>query len=147
MTVPHWWCGDAITRLLTHGSWQVGHHSDVIMSAMASQITGVSIVCSTVCSGEDQRTPQSSEQGLCVTVLCERNPPATGGSSSQRACNAEMFPFDDVTIQNHQIYNLGKTRSGSSLISLKHLLVTYVCVINLGHKWFRQCLVTFGDCY
>ena len=29
------------------------HYSDVMMSAMASEITGVSIVCSTVCSGTD----------------------------------------------------------------------------------------------
>ena len=36
------------------------HHSDVIMSAMASQITGVSIVCLTVCWGADQRKRQSS---------------------------------------------------------------------------------------
>ena len=34
--------------------------SDVIISAMASQITGVSIVYSTVCSGADQRKHQSS---------------------------------------------------------------------------------------
>ena len=31
------------------------HYSDVIMSTMVSQITGVSIVYSTVCSGADQR--------------------------------------------------------------------------------------------
>ena len=36
------------------------HYSDVIMSVMVSQITGVSIVCSTVCSGSDQRKHQSS---------------------------------------------------------------------------------------
>ena len=36
------------------------HYSDVIISAIASQITGVSIVCSTVCSGADQRNHQSS---------------------------------------------------------------------------------------
>ena len=36
------------------------HYSDVIMSVMASQITGVSIVYSTVCSGADQRTHLSS---------------------------------------------------------------------------------------
>ena len=36
------------------------HHSDVTMSAMASQNTGVSIVYSTVCSGVDQRKHQSS---------------------------------------------------------------------------------------
>ena len=36
------------------------HYNDVIMSTMASQITGVSIVCSTVGLGADQRKPQSS---------------------------------------------------------------------------------------
>ena len=36
------------------------HYSDVIMSVMVSQITGVSIVCWTVCSGSDQRKHQSS---------------------------------------------------------------------------------------
>ena len=36
------------------------YYNDVIMGAMASQITGVSIVYSTVCSGADQRKHQSS---------------------------------------------------------------------------------------
>ena len=36
------------------------HYSDVIMSVMASQITGVSIVCSTICSDTDLRKHQSS---------------------------------------------------------------------------------------
>ena len=36
------------------------NYCDVLMSAMASQITGVSIVCSSVCSGADQRKHQSS---------------------------------------------------------------------------------------
>ena len=36
------------------------HYGDVIMSAMASQITNVSIVYSAVCSGADQRKHQSS---------------------------------------------------------------------------------------
>ena len=44
-----WWCS---------GCWR--HHIDIIMSVMASQITGVSIGYSTVCSGEDQRKHQSS---------------------------------------------------------------------------------------
>ena len=35
------------------------HYSGVIMSVMASEITGVSIVYSTVCSGADQRKHQS----------------------------------------------------------------------------------------
>ena len=36
------------------------HYSDIIMCAMVSQVTSVSIVCSTVCSGVDQRKHQSS---------------------------------------------------------------------------------------
>ena len=36
------------------------HYSDVIMSAMAPQITGASIVCSIICSGADQRKHQIS---------------------------------------------------------------------------------------
>ena len=36
------------------------YYGDVIMSAMVSQITVVSFVCSTVCSGADQRKHQSS---------------------------------------------------------------------------------------
>ena len=36
------------------------HYSDIIMSVMASPITGVSIVCPTVGSGADQRKHQSS---------------------------------------------------------------------------------------
>ena len=40
-------------------SW-INNYGDVIMNAMASQITYVSIVYSTVCSGTDQRKHQSS---------------------------------------------------------------------------------------
>ena len=61
------------------------HYSDVRMSAMESQITGVSIVCSTVFIR--RRSKKTSK--LCVTGLCEGNPPITGGFPSQRAINAE----------------------------------------------------------
>ena len=60
------------------------HYSDVIMSAMVYQITGVSIVYSTVCSGADQRNIK-----LRVTGLCERNLPVTGECPAQKASNAE----------------------------------------------------------
>ena len=60
------------------------HYSDVIMSATASQITGVSMVCSTVCSDADKKTSK-----LRVTGLCEGNSPVTGEFPSQRASNAE----------------------------------------------------------
>ena len=51
------------TSRMNHGSSIkniLGDYNDVIMSAMASQTTGVSFVYSSVCSGVDQRKRQSS---------------------------------------------------------------------------------------
>ena len=45
------------------------HYSDIIISAMTSQINGVSIVCSTVCSGADQRKHQSSASLTFVRAI------------------------------------------------------------------------------
>ena len=61
------------------------HYSDVIMSAMASQITGVSIVCSLVFF------PAQIKENIKAPRHwpCEDNPPVTGGIISQRASNVE----------------------------------------------------------
>ena len=56
-------------------------NSDVVMGAMAFQITVVSIVRSTVCSKKTFK--------LRATDLFEGNPPVNGGFPSQRASNAE----------------------------------------------------------
>ena len=64
------------------------YYSVVKMSAMASQIPGVSIVCLSVCSGADQRKHQLKLRGA---GLCEGSPPVTDGLPSQRASNAEIF--------------------------------------------------------
>ena len=50
-----WW-----VSILLHSPYLVAHYSGTIMSAMASHITDVSLVCSVVCSGVDQRKHQSS---------------------------------------------------------------------------------------
>ena len=68
------------------------HYSDVTVSAMASQITGISIVWATIRSGADQRKTSK----LRVTGLCEGNPLGTGGFPPQRASNAKKFLSDDV---------------------------------------------------
>ena len=68
------------------------HYSDVIISAMASQTTGVSIVYSNACSGVDQRKHQSSAS---LTFLGE----FTGDqwiSRTKGQQREKMFPFDDV---------------------------------------------------
>ena len=39
---------------------------------------------------------------LCVTGLCEGNSPVTSEVPSQRASNAEIFPFDDVVMSKQR---------------------------------------------
>ena len=63
-----------LTKLDINHSGNV-HYNDVIMSAMASQITGVLIVCINVCSVAC-RSKKTSK--LRVTSLYEGNSPATG---------------------------------------------------------------------
>ena len=62
------------------------------MSAMASEITGVSIVCSTVCSGADQRKHQSSASLAFVRVI-HRWPV---DSPHKGPVTRKMGQFDDV---------------------------------------------------
>ena len=62
------------------------HYNDVIMRALASQITSLTIVYSTVYSGSDQRKHQSSVAGVCAG-----NSPGTGEFPTQRASYAENF--------------------------------------------------------
>ena len=68
------------------------HHSDVTMSAMASHISGVSIVWSTVCSGADQLKHQT-----CTALASVNgNHRQTVDSLHKGADKLKMFPFDDV---------------------------------------------------
>ena len=68
------------------------YHNDVITGEMASQITTLTIVCSTVYSGADQRKHQSS--ALLVFVRGIHRPPVN--SPHKWPVTRKMFPFDDV---------------------------------------------------
>ena len=68
------------------------HYSDVIMGAMAAQITSLTIVHSTVYSGAGQRKPQSSASlafmwGIHLWPV---------NSPHKWPVTRKMFPFDDV---------------------------------------------------
>ena len=76
--------------------WQILHYNDVIMSMMASQITGVFIVCSIVGSGADQRKYQSSASLAFVRGI-HRWPV---NSPHKGPVTRKMFPFDDVIMIN-----------------------------------------------
>ena len=65
--------------------WMTGHYNDVIIDAIASQITNLTIVFSTVNSDTDQRKISK----LRVTGLCAGNSPEAGEFPAQMASNAE----------------------------------------------------------
>ena len=96
------------------------HYRDVIMSAMASKITSLTIVCSTVYSGVDQRKHQSSAS-LAFVWGIHRSPVT---SPHKWTVTRKMFPFDDVIM----IYTA----------ILTHLpLVPHICLSALGQHWFK----------
>ena len=67
------------------------HHNGVIMSAMASQITGISIVCSTVGSGGDQRKCQSSASLAFVRGI--QRSPVNSPHKGSVTRKIKMFPL------------------------------------------------------
>ena len=75
------------------------NYSDVIIGVMASQITGVSIVYSTVCSGTDNRKHQSSAARAFARVIHRR--PAN--SPRKGPVTRKMFQFDDAIMYSQNI--------------------------------------------
>ena len=80
-----------ITKLITP-LMKLVHYNDVIMSAMASQITSLTIVYPTFYSGVDQRKHQSSASLAFVRGI-HRWPV---NSPHKGAVTRRIFPFDDV---------------------------------------------------
>ena len=75
---------------MVYESWR--HYGDVIISAIASQITSLTIVYSTVHSDADQRKHQSSAS-LAFVWGNHRGPV---NSPHKWPVTRKMFPFDDV---------------------------------------------------
>ena len=78
------------------GSSLMQHNSDVIMSRMASQITSLTIVYSTIYSGADQRKHQSSASPAFVRGVHRW----LVNSPHKWPVTQYMFPFDDVITSN-----------------------------------------------
>ena len=83
------WCDNGATLHRTH-------YSDVILSAIASQLTGVSIIYSTASSDADQRKHQSFASLAFVRVI-HRSPV---NYPHKRPVTGKMFSLDDVIMQN-----------------------------------------------
>ena len=74
----------------------ISHYHDVIMGAMASQITSLTLVYSTVYSGTDKSKHQSSAS-LAFVWGIHRRPV---NSPHKWPVTRKMFPFDDVIMSN-----------------------------------------------
>ena len=85
-----------MAALLVLGQSLHTHYNDVIMGAMASQITSLTIVCSTVYSGTDKRKHQSSASLAFVRGI-HRWPV---NSPHKGPVTRKMFPFDDVIMRS-----------------------------------------------
>ena len=83
--------------------WQVraplGHYGDIIIGAIASQITSLTLVYSIVYSYADQRKNQSSTSLAFVRGI-HRGPV---NSPHKWPVTRKMFPFDDVIMQCHEL--------------------------------------------
>ena len=72
--------------------WGQTHYGDVVMGTVASQITSLTIVYSTVYSGADQRKHQSSASLAFVRGI-HRGPV---NFPHKWPVTRKMFPFDDI---------------------------------------------------
>ena len=107
----------------------LGHHNDVIMSAMPSQITGVWIVCWTICSRAEYRKHQSCAS-LAYTWGIHRWPVY---SPHKRPVTREMFLFDDVIMVRkcYLIHNSDNTWSVNPFVAV---YMHWTSLINLHDK-------------
>ena len=101
------------------------HYSDVIMDAMASQITSLTIVYSTVYTGADQRKHKSTAS-LAFVWGIHRWPV---NSPHKWPVTRKMFPVDDVIMRGWKQYSLNdilclKLDDGSASVMWRRHLIS-----------------------
>ena len=100
------------------------HYDDVIMTTMASQITSLTVVNSTVYSDADQRKHQSSAS-LAFVWGIHRGPV---NSPHKGPVTRKMFPFDDVIMH----FTDAVESPGLNVLNCRGG-VTYICVNKSCH--------------
>ena len=103
----------------------VAHYSDAIMSAMATQITVVSIVYSTVCSGADQRKHQSSTS-LAFVKGIHRWPV---NSPHKEPVTRNMFPFELFLAEDNDPWILNN-KLVDAMIAVANVLATQSAMVS-----------------
>ena len=119
----------------THES--VVHYSDVIMSAMASQITSLIIVYSTAYSDTDQRKHQSIAS-LAFVQGIHRWPV---NSPHKGPVTRKMFPFDDVIME---IVTLVLLLSIFRLCNVEPMVI-WIWSCDVPELWPSDCINKFDS--
>ena len=147
MTCLHWIRATAYMPANYHyqASWPDlwnPHYSDIMMSALVSQITGVSIVCSAVCSGIGQRKHQSTAS-LAFVRGNHRWPmdsPHTG------PVTRKMFPFGDVIMLTKSSGEIAHCQS----LQIAHIppswLKREVCLRKKTNCIYFKNKIRYGEC-
>ena len=109
------------------------HYGDVIMGTIASQITSLTIVYSTVYSDADQRKHQSSAS-LAFAWGIHRGPV---NSPHKWPVTRKMFPFDDVIMFRIWLKRIYFSTAGYQLsqwgrvthicVNIQTIIVSYTC--------------------
>ena len=113
---------------------QIFHYNDVLMSAMTSQITSVSIVYSTVCSGVDQRKHQidASLVFVCGIHRWPMNSPQKG------PVTLKMLQFDDIIMHMCIAYLIKLWSMPEFLYGLSWSFIFWQCIRGLwNHQLFQ----------
>ena len=108
------------------------HYNDVIMGAIASQITSLTIVYSTVYSGADQRKHQSSAS-LAFVWGIHRGPV---NSLHKWPVTREMCPFDDVIMQYKTMTIFDLSRDIKSLYN--SFVYAYLLLSNIWSYLYKS---------
>ena len=115
---------DIVTKGLGHQQ----HYGEVIMGAIASQITSLTIGYTTVYSDADQRKHQSSASLAFVRGI-HRGPV---NSPHKWPVTRKMFPFDDV------IMGTMRTMKVDTIVLELSMISILLSLIKLLHLKFRE---------
>ena len=116
------------------------HCGDVIMGVLASQITSLTIVCSNVYSGADQRTHQSSAS-LAFVWEIHRRPV---NSQQKWPVTRKMFPFDDAIMYIWKFILQGN--GGTVQINIDNLsYILYIYYIYIIYILYIVCVTRFVE--
>ena len=100
---------------------KIAHYDDVIMGAMASQITSLTIVYSTAYSDTDQRTHQSSASLAFVRGIHRR----PVNSPRKWPVTRKMFPIHDIIMRCIFMWSFENMFAARVI---KHMSVSFVSI-------------------